>query len=101
MKTSEFGFRPAIQNLPASREQFTRAGRLGRSFGPIFLIMLIALATAGCAEYVKTQPSPSSLQIKPTSLPNVTAQTIYQASLAATGGTTPYTWSIDSGQLSS
>jgi hypothetical protein len=65
--------------------------------------MLIALANGGCAGILKNQPSPSRspLEITMISLPNGKIQTIFQASLAATGGISPYSWSIASGQLSS
>lgn len=42
----------------------------------------------------------SSIQITTPSLPNGTVQTAYSATLQATGGTTPYTWSVTSGSLS-
>jgi len=41
----------------------------------------------------------SSVQITTTSLPNGQVQTAYSATLQATGGTTPYTWSLSSGSL--
>ena len=41
----------------------------------------------------------SSIQITTPSLPNGTAQTSYSATLQATGGTPPYTWSVPSGSL--
>jgi hypothetical protein len=103
MKTSEFGSWTAIQISPTSRDHFTKAGRVWRSFSPIFLMILIALANGGCAEVVKNQlsSSPSPLQVLTVSLPKGKVQTTYQASLAVTGGTVPYSWSIASGQLSS
>ena len=39
------------------------------------------------------------VQITTTSLPGGTAGTAYNATLAATGGVAPYTWSLASGQL--
>ena len=42
---------------------------------------------------------PASLQITTTSLPNVIVGSPYSASLAATGGTIPYTWAYISGSL--
>jgi hypothetical protein len=41
----------------------------------------------------------STVSITTASLPNGTPQTAYSATLQATGGTTPYTWSVVSGQL--
>jgi hypothetical protein len=43
----------------------------------------------------------SSLSITTTSLPNDTVGTAYNATLTATGGTSPYTWSLASGALPS
>ncbi len=48
-----------------------------------------------------TQVVDSVLQVVTTSLPAGTAGTFYSATLTATGGTTPYTWSISSGSLPS
>ena len=41
----------------------------------------------------------STLAITTTSLPNAVVGKAYSATLAATGGTTPYTWSILTGAL--
>lgn len=41
----------------------------------------------------------TALSIITTSLPNGTSGTAYNATIAATGGTAPYTWSMASGQL--
>ena len=41
----------------------------------------------------------STVTITTTSLPNGTVQTAYSATLQATGGTSPYTWSVTSGSL--
>lgn len=43
--------------------------------------------------------APVPLQITTTSLPNGQAGTAYSAKLTATGGTTPYSWSLTSGTL--
>ena len=43
--------------------------------------------------------TPASLEITTTSLPGGTLWQAYSAQLTASGGTTPYTWSIASGQL--
>ena len=42
---------------------------------------------------------PTALGITTSSLPNGTVNTAYSATLAATGGTSPYTWSLASGNL--
>jgi large repetitive protein len=41
----------------------------------------------------------ATLQITPTSLPDARVGTAYSATLSASGGTAPYTWSISSGAL--
>jgi hypothetical protein len=46
-----------------------------------------------------TVTSASTVTITTTSLPNGTVQVAYSATLQATGGTTPYTWSVASGSL--
>jgi hypothetical protein len=45
--------------------------------------------------------SPPALAITAASLPTVTVNTAYSASLAASGGTAPYSWTLASGQLPS
>jgi hypothetical protein len=42
---------------------------------------------------------PSSVTIKSTALPTAHIQTVYQASLLATGGKPPYFWSVQAGSL--
>jgi subtilisin family serine protease len=44
-------------------------------------------------------PPPPPLEITTTSLPDGTVDDSYSQALAATGGTTPYTWSLDDGAL--
>ena len=53
----------------------------------------------GTTSSVLTQTINSAPQVVTTSLPAGTAGTSYSATLAATGGTTPYRWSISSGSL--
>lgn len=45
------------------------------------------------------KPRPATLSVVTTSLPNGTIGTSYSATLAATGGSTPYSWSLTSGSL--
>ncbi len=45
--------------------------------------------------------SPGALSVSTTSLPNGTVGNAYSTTLAATGGTSPYTWSLTSGTLPS
>jgi len=58
----------------------------------LFALLLTVLASPGFASGVK---------ITTTSLPKGTAETSYSATIEATGGCTPYTWSITSGTLPS
>ncbi len=44
-----------------------------------------------------SSPPPSSLAITTTTLPGATASSAYSTNLAASGGTSPYTWSLASG----
>ena len=54
------------------------------------------LSTASQALSIMINPAPA---ITTTSLPSGTAGTAYSQTLAASGGTTPYTWSLQSGSL--
>jgi hypothetical protein len=56
--------------------------------------------TAGSYEVEKTGPPPA-IRIATESLPNGTIGIAYSQSLAASGGTPPYTWSVVNGQLCS
>src|ERR1019366_7638125 len=58
----------------------------------------VADATKSASATIALIPS---VQITTSSLPGGTAGTAYSAALSATGGVTPYTWSIASGQLPS
>jgi len=44
-------------------------------------------------------PAPAGMTLATTALPAGTVGTVYSATLSATGGTTPYTWSVTSGAL--
>src|SRR5438309_8509446 len=61
-----------------------------------------AAATASQAYTLTINSAGSTLQITTTSpLPSGTVSTPYSQTLTATGGTTPYTWSVASGTLPS
>ncbi len=68
---------------------------------PARLALLGAVcALTGCGGTItQTGPSSSLLAITTTSLPNGQVGTAYSTTLTATGGTTPYTWSLTSGTL--
>lgn len=56
-------------------------------------------ATATQAFTVTIAPNTPSLAITTTSLPNGTVGTTYSQTVAATGGTPPYTWAVSAGAL--
>jgi hypothetical protein len=57
---------------------------------PLLALILLGFAPAGFA---------SSVSITTTSLPNGTADIAYSAVIDASGGCTPYSWALTSGQL--
>ncbi len=65
--------------------------------------LLVTQLVGGCAGGVlpgsHANPQPSPLAITSNSVPPAKAQTAYSATLTATGGTAPYTWSLASGSL--
>ncbi len=69
------------------------------------LIMLILLLAAGCSgvssssSAKNTNNTPPTLTITTVSLPNGIVGTPYSSTLAASGGTTPYSWTIVAGAL--
>lgn len=69
---------------------------LRRLAAPAVVLFLIALM-AGCNS--GTAPQPPALSITTSTLPNGQVSTPYSATLVATGGTAPYTWSVSSGTL--
>lgn len=56
-------------------------------------------ATAKAALTIDIVNTASALEILTSSLPSGTVRASYEASLSATGGTTPYKWTISSGDL--
>ena len=66
-----------------------------------FLLLVAACAVAGCGgtSSQTTGPSSTPLAIATSSLPSGQVGSPYSAILAATGGTTPYSWSLTSGAL--
>ena len=71
-------------------------------FVEVLVVLVLCSATVGCSGLVSSaKPSqiPQSLKISTTVLPNGEVGQTYQNSLAATGGTPPYVWSVASGAL--
>ena len=66
------------------------------------IVVTVALVMGGCAWSTAAQASPhviDTLAITTASLPNGTVGISYGASLSASGGTAPYTWSILTGAV--
>jgi hypothetical protein len=62
-------------------------------------VALICILLSACAVEAAPKPKPQSLAIPTTTLPSGSVGTTYSATLNATGGTTPYQWSLTSGTL--
>jgi Putative Ig domain len=81
--------------------------RLSAPRGPLALVLLCAVVallgscggSSGGGGITTTPPPPTTLSITTSSLPNAQVGVAYSATLAATGGTAPYTWSLTSGIL--
>ncbi len=110
------GWNPAAGGLPAGRLNQGKANGPVMWFNGAFhqsinQIVPVANATANIAAWLtqtaypnlyqalQPQTPPPALQVTTTSLPSGTQGAAYSAPLAATGGTTPYTWSLQSGSL--
>lgn len=68
----------------------------------LFLAALLSLSLSGCGLTAGPNGSvtgPGALTITTSSLSSARVQSSYSASLAASGGQSPYTWSISSGSL--
>jgi Putative Ig domain len=64
-----------------------------------FAVILAHLTTACSGQGGGTNPPPGQLVVSTTSLPDGQVNMPYSATLAATGGSAPYTWAKSSGQL--
>ncbi len=73
----------------------------GRSFTKIVSAVSVAVCVLLNVAILDAapKPKPESLSISTTSLPSGTIGTAFSASLNATGGTTPYKWSLTAGTL--
>src|SRR6266571_1934460 len=101
----KFSYAPGKLDLPDRKHQTQCVGRTSRLLGLILLTAfgsLIALWDAGCSGVVfssQPPPPPPSPAITTSSLPAGQMGTAYQATLSASGGTIPYSWSLASGSL--
>jgi hypothetical protein len=77
--------------------------QLEARFFSIGVSLLSLVYTSGCLGLTSRaspgSPPPGAVQITTTSMPAATTNTFYSQTLLATGGTSPYTWSISSGSL--
>ena len=101
----KFSYAPGKLDLPDRKHQTQCVGRTSRLLGLILLTAfgsLIALWDAGCSGVVfssQPPPPPPSPAITTSSLPAGQMGAAYQATLSASGGTIPYSWSLASGSL--
>ncbi|MDD2539719.1 MAG: putative Ig domain-containing protein [Desulfuromonadaceae bacterium] len=66
----------------------------------LFLFLaFISMVIIGCGSDSHPSSPPGVLAVTTASLPGATVGTSYSQALAASGGTTPYTWSISAGNL--
>jgi hypothetical protein len=70
-----------------------------QTFAFFLLLLSNLLFLQGCGSSSSGDPVPDPLAISTTSLPSGKVGVAYSASLAATGGTTPYSWTLTSGTL--
>jgi Putative Ig domain len=79
-------------------ERNCRGGRNGLS-GIAFALLASLLAGCGASTTVRTDQPPSTLTVTTTTLSAGQVGVAYSATLAATGGTAPYAWTLTSGAL--
>jgi hypothetical protein len=77
-------------------ESFSGAFGLPVALFPVLAVLAFALAGCGSSS-TPAKVQVATLAVTTTSLPNGQIGVAYSASLAATGGTTPYRWSLISG----
>src|SRR5208282_5080951 len=76
-----------------------RRGNSGRSLITFVVITLVGQWIAGCSGVVTPGGHSDLLSIISGLIPSAKQQTPYSATLSASGGTAPYTWSLTSGSL--
>jgi len=86
-----------LNSLPALASSPRRLVARRQARQRLYLLLGIALTTGLCALTGRAGAAP--LVISTTSLPSGKVGTAYSATLAATGGTKPSTWSLTSGKL--
>jgi hypothetical protein len=112
-KTSQTSSPGRVFSRASSQPCFASATRNARRFPTLVVILwvmilpLTLISLVGCGGFVPpksptaTSPSPSSssLRIATNALPTGAVQSSYGATLVATGGVPPYSWSKTGGQL--
>src|SRR6266550_5568836 len=84
----------------ATSSSYTTPATTSADNGSQFSVMVSNIAGSATSNAATLTVNPTQpVQITTTSLPSGQVQTSYSASLQATGGTPPYTWSVIAGQL--
>jgi len=65
----------------------------------LMILCLTALSIGGCGDSKSTTSAGGSVTVKNSSLPVATKDTTFKTILGASGGKTPYKWSIETGNL--
>ncbi|HSZ15724.1 MAG TPA: putative Ig domain-containing protein, partial [Terracidiphilus sp.] len=89
---------PPAGLLGAFRFQ-SRALHLPFGIGLLAAVCAVVGCGGGSSSNTTTPPPPSTLTITTSSLPNGQVGAAYSATLSATGGTAPYSWTLASGSL--
>jgi len=93
----------SVQGVPS--RNWTVAEGNDKPLGVLLLALILILYVSGCGltTAASNKPKPpsnvSSLTISTSTLPQAVVQSNYQASMTASGGKQPYTWSVVSGSL--
>jgi len=87
-------------NFPAAHRSSCLFRKLQRRYLLLALVLTLAVAAiTGCGGSSGGGTTVTPLSIATTSLANGTAGTAYTATLSASGGTAPYSWSLTAGHL--
>jgi hypothetical protein len=65
----------------------------------LFFLLILVVACYACSCGSKSADPQAALAVTTTALPGAAKGSTYSANLTALGGTSPYSWSIASGQL--
>jgi hypothetical protein len=76
----------------------SQLSRRGQTLGRIALLCSVSVI-AGCSSVSTSDSKPAALALATSALPNGQVGAAYSVTLAATGGTAPYSWSVTGGSL--